>query len=183
MIDFVTLMSVSAAAGLFVVACYVYWGLDDQDQKRWSPAFLVPGFVLAVTGLYMVFAWPLGKGVYASPYGEMSVLFGALLLGAGIALANEWNLIPVAIFGLFAGPAAMVFGVSFILLKLSLHPMAEGVSFILAGLGGVFALPTLYLRENRLFRLVGALILCVSAALLALSAYGGMWMHLSTWPR
>ena len=176
-------MSVSAAAGLFLVACYVYWGLDDLDQKRWSPAFLVPGFVLAVTGLYMVFAWPLGKGIYASPYGEMSVLFGALLLGAGIALAHEWNLIPVAIYGLFAGAAAMVFGASFIILKLSLHPKMEGASFILAGLGGVFALPTLYLRKNKLFRLAGALILCVPAVLLALSTYGGMWMHLKMWPK
>ncbi len=176
-IDFVTLMLINTAAGLTILACFVYWGLSDQDQERWAPAFAAPGFVSLIAGLHMIFNWPL-PGPYNSAFGEMSVLFGALFLGTALALWKGWNKIPLAIYGFFAGLFAIAAGIRFIDLGLTMKPALTGVAFICAGLGGVFALPTLYLRTNKNVRLIGAIVLMIAAGILALTGYMGLWMHM-----
>jgi putative membrane protein len=38
-IDYISLMLINMVAGLFILAYYVYSGLDGADQKRWIPGF------------------------------------------------------------------------------------------------------------------------------------------------
>lgn len=178
-IDYVTLMLINAAAGFFLIAAYLYWGLDTPDQSQWAPAFVLPGLVSLGTGLHMIFTWPL-PGPHNSAFGEMSVLFGALLTGAGLALWKGWSLVPLAVYGLFAGLFAIVTGIRYIDLGLSNTPILAGTAFILAGVGGLSALPLLCVRRNRSIRVTGGIVMALTAAMLAFIGYGGLWMHMES---
>lgn len=178
-VDYIALMLVNMAAGLFILAAYVYFGLDDPDQKRWVPAFAMPGLVALVSGLHMIFVWPL-PGPFNSAFGETSVLLGVLFTGAALALAAGWNLLPTAVYAFFAGLAAIVIGVRVIGLNLTLRPDVTGMGFILSGLGGVFAAPMLFLRENRPLRIAGAVVLAMAAAIWAFTGYASLWGHMQS---
>jgi putative membrane protein len=39
-IDYITLMLINLVAGLILLATYVYFGLDEPNQKRWIPGFV-----------------------------------------------------------------------------------------------------------------------------------------------
>ena len=58
--DYITLLLVSASAGLLVLAAYFYWGLNSPRPQIFAPALAGPGLILLVLGLYMVLTWPLG---------------------------------------------------------------------------------------------------------------------------
>ncbi|MCL5102795.1 MAG: DUF981 domain-containing protein [Armatimonadetes bacterium] len=179
-IDYVTLMLLNMAAGLLVLACYIYWGMDDQDQGRWAPAFGITGFVALMNGFRTSWIWPL-PGSYNVAYGDMSVLFGALFVGAAIALWKGWNMIPLAVYALIAGLASILTGARFVNLHMSLMPGLTAAGFVLTGLGGVFALPTLMLwRRNRAARFIGAGVLVVAAVIWVFTGYMGYWMHLQS---
>lgn len=109
----------------------------------------------------------------------MSVLFGALFLASAIAIAFSWDLITVAVYGFFAGVAALAIGLRIINLGLTKQPLLSGIGFILTGLGGVFAAPTLYFKTNRTLRIVGAIILVVAALIFGLTGYLAYWNHLA----
>ncbi len=96
-----------------------------------------------------------------------------------IALAQGWDLLTVAIYGFFAGLAAIVIGVRIINLDLTRRPLLSGIGFILTGLGGVFAAPTLYLQTNRTLRIIGAIVLIAAALIFALTGYLAYWGHLA----
>jgi putative membrane protein len=177
-INYVALMLVNLVAALALVAYYVYAGLDDKDQKRWAPGFAMSGLVMLVTGLHMIWNWPL-PGSYNIAYGEMSVLFGTVLLGTALSLAMSWHLLTVTVYGFFAGLAAIVVGLRIINLSMSKQPLVAGIGFILAGVGGVLAAPTLSLRGNRQLRTIAALILVVAAGIWAVTGYEAYWGHLS----
>ncbi|BAZ66257.1 MAG: DUF981 domain-containing protein [Pelatocladus maniniholoensis HA4357-MV3] len=176
-INYITLMLINMVAGLFLLAGYVYFGLDHAYQKRWIPGFGMTGAIALVTGLHMTFTWPVG-GVFNIAYGEMTVLFGILFLSASLALALGWDLLTVTIYGFFAGLAAIVIGVRIINLNLTRNPLLSGIGFILTGLGGVFAAPTLYLKTNRKWRLFGAILLVIAALIFAFVGYITYWNHL-----
>jgi len=91
-VDYLTLMLVNMAAGLAVLALFVLKYIDG-DRKKLAPGLLVSGFVALVTGLHMIFAWPI-IGSYNIPFGEMSVLFGALLLGEPSRCSPAGNCFP-----------------------------------------------------------------------------------------
>ena len=93
-------MLINLVAGLFLLAAYVYWGLSETNQKRWVPGFGMTGAIALVTGLHMIFTWTV-PGSFNIAYGEMSVLFGILFLGACFAIALDYDLITVAIYGFF----------------------------------------------------------------------------------
>ncbi|MCJ7729521.1 MAG: DUF981 domain-containing protein, partial [Sedimentisphaerales bacterium] len=100
MVDYVTIMLINMAAGLFLLGCFVWWDLDTQDKCSWAPAFGICGLVAAVCGFVMTFTWPLPKP-YSMAYGEMSVLLGVLLLGTALATAKRWGLMPLAGYAFF----------------------------------------------------------------------------------
>ena len=106
MIDYLTLMLINMAAGLFLLGCFVWRDLDTpEDFGRWVPAFAICGLVAAIGGFAITFTWPLPQP-YNSAFGEMSVLLGVLWLGLALALAKKWELLPLAIYAVFAGAAA-----------------------------------------------------------------------------
>lgn len=176
-IDYVTLMLINMVAGLVLLALYVLRGLDAADGRRWSAGFGAVGLVAFLTGLGVIFTWPL-PGVYNITHGELSVFFGIIFLAAALALARGWELMPVAIYAFFAGLASVVIGARVIHLGLTNAPVLSGVGYILTGLAGVFSAPVLMYRKNRLLRLAGVAVLLAAAAIWALTGYGAYWGHL-----
>ncbi len=177
-INYITLMLINLVAGLFLLAAYVYLGLSDPHQKRWIPGFGMTGAIALTTGLHMIFNWPL-PGSFNIAFGEMTVLFGILFLTTCLAIALSWDLITVAVYGFFAGIAAVVVGLRVINLGLTRQPLLSGMGFIITGLGGILAAPTLYLKANRTWRTVGAIVLVVAALIFAVIGYMAYWGHLA----
>ena len=177
-INYITLMLINLVAGLFLLAYYVYKGPEGVVQRQWIPGFGVTGAIALVTGLHMIWTWPV-IGSFNIAFGEMSVLFGILFVGASISLAQGWDLFTVAIYAFFAGLAAIVVGARIINLGLTRQPLLTGIGFILSGLGGVFAAPTLYLWNNQTLRRTGAVVLVAAALIWALTGYLAYWGHLA----
>jgi len=51
MIDYLTLLLVNMAAGFLLLGAYLFRGLDDSDQRRWAPAFIITGLVTYLFGI------------------------------------------------------------------------------------------------------------------------------------
>jgi putative membrane protein len=177
-IDYITLMLINMVAGLCLLAYFVYAGLEDAYQKRWIPGFGISGAIALTTGLHMMLTWPV-RGSFNIAFGETSVLFGILFVGTAIAIAQGWELITLGIYSFFAGLVAIVVGVRILNLGLTNQPLVSSIGFILTGIGGVCALPTLlFFRENRAWRLVGAIVLVAAALIWAFTGYLAYWNHL-----
>ena len=156
MIDYVTLMLINMAAGLFLLGCFVWRDLDSpEDTGQWVPAFAICGLVAAIGGFAITLTWPLPKP-YSSAYGEMSVLLGVLLLGLALALAKRWELLPLAIYAFFAGATATLLGVRIIDLGLTTHPTLSGVGFILSGVCGIFSPLVVWQNDKKGLRIIGS---------------------------
>ena len=119
-IDYISLMPINMVAGLFILAYYVYSGLDGADQKRWIPGFGMTGAIALTTGLHMIFTWPI-PGSFNIAFGEMSVLLGIVFIGASVALAQNWELVTVTIYAFFAGVASILVGLRIITLGVTTH--------------------------------------------------------------
>jgi putative membrane protein len=176
-VDFLSLLLLNMVAGYVLLSLYVYRGLDDPLNRRWTAGFLMVGLVAFLFGGYITMTWPL-PGAYNSLFGEFSVMFGIIFLGAAAAIANGWSLLPVTVFAFFAGIGAVVSGAAIIHLHLTAKPLMTGGGYFLSGLAGVFSAPTLYwFRGNRGFRCVAALWLLTAAAVWALTVYMEYWLH------
>jgi putative membrane protein len=180
-IDYLTVMILNLVAGLVILAWFVFRYLD-KDQIKVAPGLLVTGFISTVTGLHMIFTWPL-PGSNNIPMGEMSLLFGVLLFAAGIAVIKNWDLLTLTIYAVFAGFAAIVIGLRYINLGMSKSPLMSGMGFILAGAGAMLTFPVYLLRRNKGVRIIVALVLLVAAAIWALTAYGAYWGHLESFSK
>ncbi|MCL4367861.1 MAG: DUF981 domain-containing protein [Actinobacteria bacterium] len=176
-IDYLTLMLVNLMAGLFLLAHFIWRGLGSPVQRFWAPGFAMTGFVALITGLVMTFTWPLPSS-YNIPFGEMSVLYGTVFLGAALAMGLNWDLLAVATYALFAGIAAIIVGVRVIELGLTTTPIVTGIGFILTGVGGVLALPGLYWRGSPIPHMVGAAGAVIAALVWAFVSYSAYWTHL-----
>ena len=64
-IDYLTLMLMNLSAGLVIMAFFVFRFLD-KDRKKMVPGFLASGFLALITGLRVIFTWPL-PGSYNIP--------------------------------------------------------------------------------------------------------------------
>jgi len=188
-IDYLTLMLVNMTAGLGLLAMLVGRGLDRLDSKTWSPAFAVVGLVAFATGLHMTLTWPIPKLETANlawanvAYGEMSVLFGVLFLGASVSLAKEWNLAPMAIYGVFASAAAAVVGARIQGLHLSAAPMLTSIGFLMTAFGGLMLLPVTWRPRSILFRVVTVLLLLGAAGIWGVTAFESYGVHLARFSR
>ncbi len=178
-IDYLTLIMVNLVAGTALLAYYIYFGLNANDQRPYAVGFGIVGLLGLILGLSLTFTWPL-PGSYNIGYGEATTLFGAVFFAAGIALSQGWDLMPVAIYAFFAGIDAVVVGIRIISLGLTKEPIFSGFGFILAGSGGVLAAPTLkFLKQNKLFRTVGAIVVLITAVVWAVTFYPSLWSHLA----
>ncbi len=180
-IDYVTLLLTNMTSALVVLAFFLWWGLGREHQGHWAPAFGIAGLVGTVAGLAMTFTWPIPKP-FASAYGEMSVLFGVLFLGAAWALARGWSLTPLGVYAFVPGLAAIVIGVRMIDLSLTPAPLYTGISFIVTGCGGVFAGLVLAEQRVRSLRLIGGIVMLAAALLWVPTTYLGYWMHMQVQP-
>jgi putative membrane protein len=178
-IDYITLMLINMVAGLLLLAYYVYEGIDSPRQQKWIPGFGVVGAIALTTGLHMVFTWPV-IGSFNIAFGETSVLFGVLFIGSALALALGWELITLAIYAFFAGAVSIVIGIRILNLGLTKAPLLSGIGFILTGLAGICAAPTLYLKTNRAWRLLGVAVLVAAAIIWAITGYMAYWGHLES---
>lgn len=182
-IDYITLMLINLAAGLTLLAAYLHFGLpsgsSDPNQKRWVISFGIAGSIALVTGLHMIFTWPV-IGSFNIAFGETSVLFGALLVGAALSLSMGWDLLPLGIYGFFAGLAAIIVGLRIMNLGLTKLPTVSGIGFILTGLGGVCAAPLLAAKSNRTLRTVGVVVLLAAALIFAFIGLSAYWAHLES---
>jgi putative membrane protein len=179
-IDYLTLIMINLVAGTALLAYYIYAGMDAKDQRPYAAGFGVVGLLGVILGLTLTFTWPL-PGSYNIGYGEATTLFGAVFLGAAIALSQGWDLMPVAIYGFFAGVDAVIVGTRIISLDLTKEPILSGIGFIMAGLGGVLAAPLLgLLKKSKTFRIIAALVVLVTALLWAVTFYTSLWGHLAS---
>ena len=177
-VDYVTLLLVNMTAGYCLLSSYVYWGLDEPLDKKWVPGFAIVGLVAIIFGAHMTATWPL-PGPFNSAFGEMSVLLGFIFAAAALAIANGWSLVIVTVYAFYAGAAAVLLGVRIVNLGLTQMPALSGLGFILSGLGGVFAAPTLvWLRRNRPFRTLAAIVLGAAAVIWAIIGYLAYWGHM-----
>jgi len=178
-IDFLTLMLLNMAAGFVVLAAFLLMGLPSGDWKRWVASFAIVGLVAIVTGFHMTFAWPL-PGSYSSAFGEMSVLLGAIYLGIALSLAMGWGLGPLVIYGIFAGLAAVLLGIRFVMIEppMTAKPALSCVGFVLSGGGGILAVLAFCKPLSRFLRTAGAVALILAALIWAMTAYPAYWMHM-----
>ncbi len=77
-IDYLTLVLINLVAGLFIVAAYLFKGMDQEDQRPWATAFLGVGLISFITGLHISFTWPL-PGAYNIAFGDTTTLFGVAI--------------------------------------------------------------------------------------------------------
>lgn len=177
-IDYVSLMLINMSAGFFMLAIFIYKGLDSPDRKIWAPGFLAAGAVALLCGLHMIWTWPL-PGSYNSAFGEMSVFLGIIFLAAALALAKEYDLFPLGIYSAFAGLAAVLLGVRIINLRLTAEPLISGTGFILSGLSGLCVLPVLYFRAKRFLIVFCTVVLIATSLIWARTGYMAYWGHMS----
>ena len=177
-IDYVALLLVNMTAGFVVLAFFLLYGLNGE-RKRWATPFAMVGLVAFLCGLHMIFRWPL-PGAYNSAFGETSVLLGVIYLGIALSLAKEWDLAPLALYGIIAALVAVVLGVRIMDLNMTAQPPMSGIGFILSGLGGILAALAFFAPTSKALRSMGALVLIVAAGIWALTGFGAYWMHMDS---
>lgn len=176
-INYIPLMLINMVAGFVLLATFVYSGFNGKNSKQWVPGFGMVGTIALTTGLHMIWNWTL-PGSYNIAFGELSVLFGVTFIGASLSLALGWSLLTVAVYAFFAGIAAIVIGFRIINLGMTNQPIVSGTGFILSGLAGVLAAPTLYWQLDSRLRLIGAAVLLIAALIWAYTGYLAYWGHL-----
>lgn len=179
-IDFLTVLMINLAAGTALLAYFVLKGIPAEDNKAFAAGFGIVGLIAFLGGAYMSISWPL-PGSYNIAFGESTLLFGAVFLGAAFTLAKGWDLLPVSIYAFFAGVEALLVGIRIIDLGLTKSPLISGLGFILAGLGGIAAAPGLnLLKKNQTFRYIAAGVLMVISLFWAFTFYNSLWGHLES---
>jgi putative membrane protein len=182
-IDYLTLIMINMVAGTVLLAWYLWKGMDEKDQRPYAAGFFGVGIIALITGLQISFTWPL-PGSYNVGYGDTTTLFGIVFLATAIALWQGWNLLPVAIYAFFAGIDAVIVGFRIFSLQLTKEPLVSSIGFILAGLGGLFSAPFfLWFSTNRTVRMVGVLLLLVTAGIWAVTFYGSLWGHMESFAK
>lgn len=174
-IDYLTLMLTNLVVALVLFALFI-GRLIDRDAKKVVPGFLLTGFVALVTGLRMVFTWPL-PGPYNFAYGEMTVLYGGFFFMAGLAIAIGWDLITIGIYAFFAGIAAVIIGIRILGLGLTNEPFLAFAGFLLTGIAAILTLPALFFKEAKVLRVILAILLLVCAVIWAFTGYAAYWGH------
>ena len=180
-IDYLTVMLINMAAGLAILAFFVL-KYFDTERRRLAPGLLLSGFIALVTGLHEIFTWPI-PGSYNIPFGEMSVLFGALLFVGAIALFRDWELLSLGIYATFAGAACILLGVRIFNLGMTTEPLVASGGFVLTGLLGFLALPIYYLRKQPWVRILATIALAGAAAIWTIFAALGYWGHLANFAK
>jgi putative membrane protein len=175
-IDYVTLLLVNMAAGLLVLAGFVFVSAGKGDCKKWCPPFAATGLIALLGGVHMTLTWPL-PGSYNILFGEMSVLLGAVFLGMALATSREWGLLPIGLYAVLPGAVAVLLGIRVIDLGMTKSPILAGCGFMLSGLSGVLLLPVVWLKNSRVVRSLASLVILAAAVIWVLVGFGAYWGH------
>jgi len=108
----------------------------------------------------------------------MSVLFGAVYLGLGLALLANVSLAPIGVYAFFAGLAAVVLGARIIDLGMTQSPNLSGIGFIATGLGGMLLCLVLRLKSSKPARTMFAILLVIAALIWSFTGYRALWGHM-----
>ncbi|HUX12999.1 MAG TPA: DUF981 domain-containing protein [Spirochaetia bacterium] len=174
-IDFLALMLINLVAGMVLFAVYFFFFLEE-GQKKMAPGFLVVGFLQLVTGLRVIFTWPI-PGSFNITFGEPAVLFGALFFTLGLALLLDWDLLSLGIVAILAGFVAIVVGIRIANLGFTKEPIVAMLGYLLTGIVAVAALPGYYLRQYTIVRVLVALAALGAAIIWAITGFGSYWGH------
>ena len=175
-IDWLTLLLVNMMVALVLHSLFLAFWLD-KDAKKVIPGFLLAGAIALIAGFRMVFTWPL-PGPYNIIYGELSVLFGALLFITGLAIHFGWSLFTIGIYALFAGAVAILMGVRIWVSALTSEPFVAGLGFVGTGAAAVLTFPSLAWPQMKWIRWLAALAAVLSAILWIIVGFPAYWQHI-----
>jgi len=176
-IDWLTLLLVNMMVALVLHALFIGFWLD-KDPKKVIPGFLVTGAVALIAGFRMTFTWPL-PGPYNIMYGELSVLFGALLFIAGLSVHFGWNLATVGIYALFGGAVAVLLGVRIWVSGMTNEPIVAGLGFVGTGAAAILTFPALvWPKQWKWIRMLVAIVAALSALLWIIVGFPAYWEHI-----
>ena len=177
MYDFLTMLLVNMTAGMFLLSLFFIRDEAAEIRTTWVPPFAMSGLVATAGGAFITFAWPL-PGAMNMAFGEMSIFYGILMLGASLAVAKHYNMLGVGVYAMFAGAAAVVIGARVWNMWLTAQPMLSSAGFILSGAGGIFAGAALATRARPL-RILTAICFFGAACIWGLTGYLSYWMHMA----
>lgn len=175
-VDYLTVMLLNLVAGLVLMACWIFMDFGRASQQRWVVGFLMTAVLALVTGLHMTLTWPL-PGSFNIVFGEMGLLFGILMLGLTVALRYDLDLLPIAVYATLVGFAGIILGVELIDAGLTKQPVLSGVSFIVTGVIGLFAVPMYLVRRAPVFQVIATVGLVIAAILWAITAFNAYYGH------
>ncbi|MGC8545803.1 MAG: DUF981 family protein [Athalassotoga sp.] len=174
-IDYVTIQLIAAASGLLFAGIYTLKYRSGKSNSSWIYGFWMIGFILLVTGLDMIFTWPL-PGSYNIIFGEPSVWFGALLISIGVAIKSNSDLLPLALLSSAGGLINIVISVDILIYSMTQSPIIAFGGFITSGLGALMAPLGL---KSKSIRWIIFILLVLSAIAFAVTGYGAYYQHAS----
>ena len=169
MIDYLAVMLVNMAAGLLLAAIFVVWGLGRPTARHFAPAVGVVGLVAMALGLHMSATWPLkGGATWANTaYGEPSVLFGAVYLGAAWSLSVGRSIKWVSLYAVFAGVVSIVVGFTIWQQWLTKSPPMSTLGFVITGAGAILVPVAVFGQRIRALRVLAGVVLLVDSGVWA----------------
>lgn len=177
-IDFVSVMLINLAAGLALLAHYLYVNPKPGERRSWAAGFFAVGLLGILTSLPMIVGWPL-PGSYNVAFGEPSLFISTAFLAAAVTLTFEWEPLIPSMYGVFGGILAVVVGLRLMDLHLTQSPLVAGIGYLTAGIGGILTLPAINWRSARWIAVLAAVILGISAIVWAITGYEAMWGHIA----
>jgi putative membrane protein len=181
-VDYTGIMLVGIAAGLVILADYLWRSPTAESRMPWAAGFFAAGLVGLVTSLPMVLTWPL-PGSYNIAFGEAALYLSVADLAAAITLAMRWEPLIPALYGFFGGVMAVVLGLRIASLGLTKEPVLTMIGYVATGLGGMGTLPAIQFRDRRWLALLTAILLLVGALVFLLIGYEAYWGHLAAFAK
>ncbi len=173
-IDYVTIQLISAASGLLFAAIYaIKFEAPLKSRISWIYAFWMVGAIMLITGLEMIFTWPL-PGAYNIIFGEPSVWFGMLLIVLGLAIRSDSDLLPVTLLFMIGGLINLVISGDILIYNMTQSPLLAFIGFLTSGIGA-FLVP--FGLKSKSVRWIIAILLIIAAVVFAVTGFGAYYQH------
>jgi putative membrane protein len=177
-IDYLSLLLVDIGAGLAGLAHYLYRAPAEGHRRGWAAGFFVAGLLGILLSLPMELTWPLPSS-FNIAYGDAALYLSMAFIGAAITLTFEWEPLVPALYGLFGAIYGIILGIRLWTLHMGADPALAGIGYIVTGLGGIFTVPALVYRNQRMWAYIAAVLLAIAALIWLVTGYEAGWAHLS----
>ncbi len=181
-INYITLMLVNLAAGLFQAGYFIHLQPQTEKKKSFVAGFFITGLIAVITGSMITFAWPI-PGNYNIAFGEPYILFGLVFLGTALCLLNEWGMHSMNVFTFISGVIAIVIGARILNLGMTLFPPIAATGYFTAGGGAIFASLFNCRESNKTIKQLSVFLLLTSALIWMFVACMGYWGHLEEYSK